>query len=475
MSLFQFLLILRARRRIIVYTVLSAIAVALLLSLLLPKTYKAIATVVVNSKGVDPVSGFALPAQLLPGYMATQVDIITSKSVALKVVDDLKLAQQAKFQQKFAQENNGSGTIRDWLAERLLKKLDVAPARESNVADISFKGDTPEFAAAVANAFANAYQQTNLQLKVGPMKTASTYFNDQIKALRDKLEAAQARMSAYQKEKGISSTDNRIDMETIRLNELTSQLVTVQGELMDASSRQRGAQGAGAAEAPDVLADPLIQNLKAALVQAQARMSEVAQRFTPEHPRYEEAKAEVDKRRAELNRSIRAASNGVSNRMRILQQREAELQTALAAQKAKVLDFNRARDELAVLGKEVESAQRAYDTATQRFSQTSLEGQSQLSEVAVLSPALPPFKKSSPKLSLNLLLAVAVGSVLGMGLALLAEVADRQVRSVSDLAEVLQAPVMGVFSWPAKAPRRTRLPRWLAPQRLLADQRGWLR
>jgi uncharacterized protein involved in exopolysaccharide biosynthesis len=282
-------------------------------------------------------------------------------------------------------------------------------------------------------------------------------------------------MSAYQKEKGISSTDNRIDMETIRLNELTSQLVTVQGELMDASSRQHGAQGAGAAEAPDVLADPLIQNMKAALVQAQARMSEVAQRFTPEHPRYEEAKAEVDKRRAELNRSIRAASNGVSNRMRILQQREAELQTALAAQKTKVLDLNRARDELAVLGKEVESAQRAYDTATQRFSQTSLEGQSQLSEVAVLSPALPPFKKSSPKLSLNLLLAVAVGGVLGMGLALLAEVADRQVRSVSDLAEVLQAPVMGVFSWPAKAPRRTRLTRWLAPQRLLADQRGWLR
>jgi polysaccharide biosynthesis transport protein len=472
MSLPQFLLILRARRSIIVYAMLGALVCALLLSLLLPKTYKSVATVVVNSKGVDPVSGMAMPAQLLPGYMATQVDIITSKSVALKVVDDLKLAQQAKFKEKFAQENYGSGTIRDWLAERLLKKLDVAPARDSNVADISFNGDTPEFAAAVANGFANAYQQTNLQLKVGPMKTASTYFNAQLKALRDKLEAAQARMSAYQKEKGISSTDNRIDMETIRLNEFTSQLVTVQGELMDAASRQRGARGTGAAEAPDVLADPLIQNLKAALVQAQAHMSEVAQRFTPEHPRYAEAKADVDKRRTELNRSIRATSNGVSNRMQILQRREAELKTTLAAQKAKVLDLNHARDELAVLGREVDSAQRAYDTATQRLSQTSLEGQAQLSEVALLNPALPPFKPSSPRLLLNLLLAVAIGGVLGIGLALLAEVADRHVRSASDLAEVLHAPVMGVFSWPAGAARRTRLPRWLAPQRLLSDQRG---
>ena len=108
MSLSQFLLILRARRKIIVYTILSAVTVALLLSLLLPNTYKSVATVVVNLKGIDPVSGFALPAQLLPGYMATQVDIITSKSVALKVVDDLKLAQQSKFKEKFARENNAA-------------------------------------------------------------------------------------------------------------------------------------------------------------------------------------------------------------------------------------------------------------------------------------------------------------------------------------------------------------------------------
>jgi chain length determinant protein EpsF len=472
MSLSQLLLILRGRRRVIVYTTLCAVAIALALSLVLPKTYKAIATVVVNSKGIDPVSGFALPAQLLPGYMATQVDIIKSKSVALNAVDQLKLAQQPKLQEKFASMNNGSGTIRDWLAERLLKNLDVAPSQDSNVVDIRFRGDTPQFAADVANAFAHAYQQTNMRLRVEPMKTASTYFNAQIKDLRDRLETAQNRLSAYQKEKGISSTDNRLDVETVRLNELSSQLVVVQGELMDASSRQRGAQGAGAAEAPDVLADPLIQNLKAALVQAQAQLAEIAQRFTPEHPRYEEAKADVDRRRTELKRSIRAASNGVSNRMRILQQREAELSSALAAQKARVLDLNLARDEIAVLGKEVESAQRAYDTATQRFSQTSLEGQSQQSEVALLNPALPPFKQASPKLSLNLLLALAIGGLLGIGLALLAEVRNRQVRSAMDLAEVLQAPVLGAFSWKASMPRRIRLRRWFAEQLLLSDRTG---
>jgi polysaccharide biosynthesis transport protein len=472
MSLSQLLLILRGRRRIVAYTILCAVVIALVLSLALPKTYKAVATVVLNSKGIDPVSGFALPAQLLPGYMATQVDIIKSKSVALDVVDRLKLAQQPKLQEKFARVNDGSGTIRDWLAERLLKKLDVAPSQDSNVVDIRFKGDTPQFAADAANAFAHAYQQANMRLRVEPMKAASAYFNDQIKTLRDRLEAAQNRLSAYQKETGISSTDNRLDVETARLNELSSQLVKVQGELMDASSRQRGAQGAGAAEAPDVLADPLIQNLKAALVQSQARLSEIAQRFTPEHPRYEEAKAEVDRRRAELNNSIRAASHGVSNRMQILQQREAELSGALAAQKTRVLDLNLARDRMAVLGKEVESAQRAYDTVTQRFSQTSLEGQSQQSDVTLLNPALPPFRPAGLTLPLNLLLALAIGALLGIGLALLAEVRNRQVRSATDLAEVLQAPVLGAFSWSTSMPRRIGLRHWFATRLLLSDGTG---
>ena len=86
-----------------------------------------------------------------------------------------------------------------------------------------------------------------------------------------------------------------------------------------------------------------------------------------------------------MNRSIRAASNGVSNRMRILQQREAELKTALAAQKAKVLDLNHARDELAVLGKEVESAQRAlrHGNPAVLFG-PQFKGHAQLSEVALI-------------------------------------------------------------------------------------------
>ena len=87
MNFSQFILILRARYKIILSILTITVLTTLVVSLLLPKTYKATTALLLNYKGTDPVTGVTLPAQLMPGYMATQVDIINSPSTALKVVD----------------------------------------------------------------------------------------------------------------------------------------------------------------------------------------------------------------------------------------------------------------------------------------------------------------------------------------------------------------------------------------------------
>src|SRR5688572_30093842 len=96
MNLTQLLLILLARKRIILATLLVTVSLTMLVSLSLPKTYQATASVLLNYKGMDPLTGIVMPSQLLPGYMATQIDIISSKNVAARVVDQLKLAQNAE-------------------------------------------------------------------------------------------------------------------------------------------------------------------------------------------------------------------------------------------------------------------------------------------------------------------------------------------------------------------------------------------
>jgi len=466
MNFTQFFLILRARKKIIFFTLFITVAVAVVISLMLPKTYKATSSVVLNYKGVDPVTGLAMPGQLMPGYMATQIDIISSKNVALRVVDQLRLATSPAVIDQFNQATGGRGTARDWLADLLLKKLEILPARESSVVEISFAGADPQFVAAVANAFADEYQKASIQLKVDPMKKASAYFDSQTKLMRDAAEAAQSRLSKYQQENGIVSLDNRLDVESNRLNDLSAQLVMAQGQAMEASSRQRMAMGQAGAESPDVAGNPLVQNMKASLSAAQSKFADISQRLEKNHPQYQSAKAEVDQLRADLAAQMKSASNSVGNNSEVMQQREAAIRSALLEQKKKVLELNRTRDELNSLQKDVESAQRAFDATSLRLSQTRIEGQSEQSDISLLNPAVAPLAPSGPRTVLNTLLAVVVGSFLGLSFAMIAELIDRRVRSASDLTDSLDIPVLGVIAWSEQPTTRMRFFNSLLPRRL---------
>lgn len=444
MNFLQFLLILKARAKIIVLTFLIVVATTIAISLLLPKSYTATTSLVVNYKGTDPLTGMAMPAQLMPGYMATQVDIIASHAVAVKVVQNLGLTNIPVIKQQFQEESEGAVNIDDWLADLLLKKLDVKPSRQSSMIEISYSGVDPQFSAAIANAFADAYQEASLRLKVEPSQKAAGYLLTQAKNYREKLEQAQAKLSQYQQENGLTSIAENLDVENAKLNQLANQLIMVQAQALDSSSRQKNANANGDAS-PDVAASPVIQNLKVALAQATSKLAEAGNRLGTNHPQYQAAQAEVDKLKSQLDIEVSRIGSSVGGSARIYSQNEALLKAALAAQKQKVLDLNRSRDQLSVLQRDVETAQTAYNTVAQRLNQTSIEGKANESDISILNVAIPPDKHSSPKLLLNTILAIFLGGMLGVGFGLLAELMNRKIRSAEDIFELLEVPVLATI------------------------------
>lgn len=468
MNFISFLLIIRSRLKIFLTTFLVIVIGTIVVNLLLPKTYKATSTLVLNIKGVDPITGMSLPAQLMPGFMPTQVDIVSSMNVAGKVVDDLKLTEGEEIRKKFQREAHGEGLIRDWMSGLLLRNLEAIPSRESNVLDISFKAADPQFAATVANAFATEYRLTSIQLKVEPAKEAANYINEQIKVLREKLEVAQNNLSKFQQDHGMVTSDARIDgldVESARLNELSAQLVNAQSQLFEATSRHNQASGSDGNDSPDVMNNSLIQNLKASLATAESKFAEVADRLDVNHPQYQSSKAEVDKLRADLDTQLKATSRSIGSSERIYQQREAEIRTALATQKARVLEMNRVRDDLRLLRNEVDSAQRAYDAASQRYTATNLEGQSNLAEIAVLNPAVPPNIPYGPKTLLNTILAIFVGGFFGVLFSVATELRDRRVRSVDDVALATTYPVLADMDWRPVTGAKSTFAKWTFARR----------
>src|SRR3979490_27800 len=170
MSLQQFLMILLGRLVLVLAILIGPVAAIVAASLALPKKYTATAAVVVDVKSPDPITGTILHAMVMPGYMATQRDIITSDRVAQKVVKLLKLDEVPSKKEQWLQSTQGKGSLVDWLADGLQKKLDVRPSRESNVIDISYRAGDPAFAAAVANAFAQAYIDASIELRTEPAR-----------------------------------------------------------------------------------------------------------------------------------------------------------------------------------------------------------------------------------------------------------------------------------------------------------------
>ena len=411
------------------------VTTTLVINLILPNTYRAVSSIVLNSKGTDPVSGITMPAAMMPGYITTQIDIITSPKVAIKVVDDLKLTENKVIVDKFNKETKGQGEIKAWVADLLLANIDAKPSRDSSVVEISFTGADPVFAATIANAFAEAYQETNIQLKVEPAQKAAEFLGEQTKVLRSNLEEAQAKLAKYQQEKGLTSVMGNLDVESARLNDLSSQLVVAQNITYESNSRQDKTAGNGE-ESPDVAANPIVQSLKVDITRAESKFSELSQRLGPSHPQYQQALAELNKLKSQLQEERRKATTTIGGTASINKQREAEIRSSLAKQKARVLELNLTRDQLSVLQRDVENAQRAMDAASQRFTATTLEGSANQTDIAILNPATPPVKPSSPRVVFNTVLSFFLGGLLAMALSLLAERLDRRLRSREDINDL---------------------------------------
>lgn len=447
MNLIQFLLILRARIWIVLSIFLVAVTTTTLVTVfLLPNQYTATTTVVVDSKAKDPFTGQLLPIQLLPGYMATQADIIMSRRVALKVVDKLKMADGPDVHEQFMEATKGKGDVRGWLAGVLQEKLDVQPGRESSVIEIGFQGVDPKFAALIANAFAQSYIETSLDLRIEPAKQTAEWFDQQITQLRVNLEAAQAKLSAYQLAQGIVESDERLDVESRRLSELASQVISAKSATYDSASR------VGQTNAlPEVINNPVVQNLKAQLAQVESQLADLSKKMGTNHPQYRSLDAERLILRDKLAHEITTATRGVSATASAARQRESNLASAYEEQKKRVLGLKSHREEATLLARDVQNAQQIYDAALQRYGQTRMEAQSTQTDLAILNPAIPPTKKSSPKTFLNIALSAVIGLILGIALAFVLEMLDRRVRSGLDIAGELGIPVLaelgGSDSW----------------------------
>jgi chain length determinant protein EpsF len=456
----QILQILIARYRLVLYVMAGTVIFTVIACLVLPPRYKATATVLVDSKP-DPVASVLIQTGVVPNInigIGTEVDIVSSERVARRVATMLKLDEDEKVKEDWRDATGGKGSLISWLGELLLRKLTVKQSSlQTNVIPIKFESVDPNFAAAAANAFAQAYVEYSVLRKVEPARQYLEWFTAQEKSLRESSIRSQAKLLQFQQEKGLVARDEQLDDENTKLVQLTQQLAAVQGQTADARSRETTTN---AERLPDVASNPVLTSLKSEIATREGKLQDTAVNLGRNHPQFQRMEAEIASLKEKLQAETRNVTSGFSASLSLSRKKEAELRAAIEIQRNKLLKIKSFREEFTAMQRDVDLAKKTYDGVVAQLNQAKLDSQVNQSNVIILTPAVAPSEPSFPKLVLFTLLSFPLGLLLGVGSAYLFELVDRRVRIAGDIGESLQLPVLGVIAPPRPHWRARLAPLW---------------
>jgi polysaccharide biosynthesis transport protein len=366
-----------SRRWLIALVTVITVASAWFISTTTNRNYTATTTLVLNMGEVGPFDQANLTGRQDIGYLETQMDIIRSRRVAAAAVAMLPEEELrslvADNLQGYSVAQLQDSDVHNRLVSAVLENLVVQTTRDSRVIALAYTSETPAVAAGMANGFANAYIDTTLELSVAPARRNAAWFDGQLVTLRNKLAEKQAALTAYQKDKGIVSYDERLDAEMNRFEALSADLVKAQTRTYEVRAGQLGTQ----------------------------------------HPEY--------RRAVEQEQAIRQS---------------------LSEQERRVFQVREERDELELLVQDVENARRSYDIALQEYYQNTMESQFNQTNVAILSPATVPSETAGPNVFVRLIGAIVLGLMLGVLLAIAAELVSRKVRTEDDIRDGLDLRVL---------------------------------
>ena len=436
MNLSDLLSALRARWKLEAAAAFVVFAAILVWTAVSPRAYTGTATLLFDQTAPDPAVETSRPADSADA-LGTQAEVIHSQEIAAKVAHNVGIADRPATLAQWRAATGGTGTPEDWVGRNLLRGLTVEAGRNSTILSINYKASDAASAAQIANGFAQTYIDEHLRMTTDPARAYTRWFEERTREVRNNLEQAQNRLTNFQREKGIVSTEN-MDAEAERLNALATQLASAESANADASSRA----GAGSAASPDVQSSGVVQSLRTQIAQKAAQVSELRTNLGPNHPEMIAAAAELASLRARLAGEVGTTSRSLAIASGDTGARVGSLRHLVDQQRGRMLALSGDRSQLEVLQRDVQSARAAFDSVTQRLSAMRLQAELPRTNVRLLDMASPPAFPSNPNVPLRIVLGLLLGVFVGLTLGAALEWLRPRVRTQRGLAVTTGVPVL---------------------------------
>lgn len=443
-------------RMLIIATVLLTMLVSGLIVFQLTPRYTAEAQVLIGTRGTNVVDIESVLEALRPDRTTvhSEVEVLASRSLAEMVVDELGLVDSPEFNQRLrppslvretllwlprtlrsAISGGNSGALetpeeaarqaRDDTVTALIEALSVDLVRISNVATISATAEDAELAAAVANTLADIYLREQLEQKFSATEQAAVWLNERVVALRDQVELSERAVEEFRQGRGLTQTSDSTLIEQ-QISEVNSQLIAARATTSEADARLRRARElmqseGGIFSTPEVLAAPLIQNLRMQEANLVGESAQMAQEYGPRHPRMINIAAELRDVRANLAEEVARIVASLENTLEVAQTRELALENSLEELKTESTRLTSSQARLRVLEREAAANQALFDVFLARFMETGDQEELFSADARIVSRAIVPTEQSWPNVTAATGVSLVLSGLLALAMVFLVE------------------------------------------------------
>lgn len=417
---------------------LIAVIVIVLMAIfikMMPKSYTATATLIVNSAHENPLPSGQYGNQDLGSYVATQAELLVSRAVLLPVVDELMLTRDPAYG---AGLHVSEAEKRDYAARVLTNQVDVEEGRGGQLLYIAVTTGNPVQAAQLANAIADTYLMQDRERANNPVSEQAELSSKELAQLRANVEAAQANVTAFREKYGLGSI-GEADAESQTLATLEARLLATQNERRTLEAQQAGQVDTG----DQAMSNPRVISLRQNIATLQAELANLRPTLGPRHPQILGLEDQIRANQRELRAAIGNLSGNISTELSRTRALESDLSAAVATERQKLLKLRQIQDQGSKLELELTSAQSIYKQALDGFQQVKFDTAQNYANVDLVSHATPPLAPSKPKKMQLFILACLLGCAVGVALPFLYELLiDRRVRCRDDLERGLGVRVL---------------------------------
>ncbi|HEY2048164.1 MAG TPA: polysaccharide biosynthesis tyrosine autokinase [Caulobacteraceae bacterium] len=459
----------------------SGMALAGVVTLLMPASYTSEATLqidrqterVVEAQDQTPIDNLG------EEFFQTQYGLLRSRSLAERVTDSLGLAQDDAFGSLMTRKPRGYVWKTDAPRERrnrvirlLATNLRISPQRGSRLVSLNFTSPDPQVSARVANSFAENFIAAALDRRFEASSYARDFLERRLAEAKSRLEDSERALVAYAARQQIiqlpnatasNAPDSGPSLPAANLAAFNSALAAARTDRIKAEQKWRGAQASAGVGLPDILQSPTFQVLSQEHAKLSAEYQDRLRTFKPDYPEMVALKAQADETARQMAIEAGAIRQALKAQYDTAAASEAALSAQVASLKGAVLDLRERSIRYNILQREVDTNRTLYDGLLQRYKEVGVAGGVAANNISIVDRAEASLRPSSPRPVLDLALGALAGLGLGVGLALLSEGLDQAVRTGADLKETLGLPLLGA------APA---LRRGIRPAEALADARS---